>query len=86
MVSKCANPACHVPFRYLHEGRIFSLPKNARDPRGPVLERYWLCAACSENLTLVLQQGKVELRVLAATPPPKPAPARVAAVASRGAA
>lgn len=65
MVSKCANPACSASFRYLHEGRIFSIysvnPGRLPDWResGANIERYWLCPACARNMTLVLRQGEV---------------------------
>ena len=69
MVSKCANPACSAPFRYLHEGRIFTVrsdtPSHRSDGADPNVERYWLCSTCSNNLTLVLQNGRVTLRALA---------------------
>ena len=70
MVSKCANPACLAPFRYLHEGRIFTVRGAAQhaDVADPVVERYWLCSRCSDRMTLVLQRGKVLLRALAAIP------------------
>ena len=80
MVSKCANPACMAPFRYLHEGRIFTVrahaPEHRADGADPKVERYWLCSNCSDRMTLVLQSGRVLLRSLAAIPEAglKPAP------------
>ncbi len=72
MVSKCANPACMAPFRYLHEGRIFTVRTEGAEHRpdgaDPKVERYWLCSTCSDRMTLVLQSGKVLLRALAAIP------------------
>jgi hypothetical protein len=72
MVSKCANPSCLAPFRYLHEGRIFTVRASAAEHRHEVsdaiVERYWLCSSCSNSMTLVLQSGKVLLRSLAAIP------------------
>lgn len=65
MVSKCANPACLAPFRYLHEGRIFTVRGHGADLN---VERYWLCSSCSESMTLVLKNGRVALRSLAARP------------------
>lgn len=69
MVSKCANPACNAPFRYLHEGRIFSVSRDSPEHvvEHPV-ERYWLCSNCSDRMTLVLQHGTVMPRALAAIP------------------
>ena len=81
MVSKCANPACLAPFRYLHEGRIFTVRTHGTEHRpdgaDPKVERYWLCSTCSESMTLVLQSGKVLLHSLAAIPEAgiKPSPA-----------
>jgi hypothetical protein len=66
MVSKCANPACSASFRYLHEGRIFSI--YSHEPASPlrdwsdthqVVERYWLCPECARMMTLVLRRGEV---------------------------
>ncbi len=61
MLSKCANPACSASFRYLHQGRIFTLVLDP-EPTGadavwdhrverPV-ERYWLCEVCAQSMTL----------------------------------
>ena len=82
MVSKCANPACKAPFRYLHEGRIFSIRSDSAEhstkAAGRTVERYWLCSTCSDHMTLVLQSGKVMLRALAAIPEPGMKPVRAA--------
>lgn len=87
MVSKCANPACLTPFRYLHEGRIFTLrasaPEHHQDVANPILERYWLCSSCCETMTLVLRSGKVWLRSLAEIPEAGMKPVRAAAAAKR---
>ena len=67
MLSKCANPQCSVPFRYLHEGRIFSVHADVdqRHITPPaIVERYWLCSTCSNRLTLVLRNGQVTLKPL----------------------
>ena len=70
MISKCANPACSVPFHYMREGRLFRMEFDP-DPHaeGPAfvgqlkpprkIEHFWLCGACSATLTLVMQEGKV---------------------------
>ncbi len=74
MLSKCANPACSAPFRYLHEGRIFTALFDTRagvraadgfedSPRR--VERYWLCDTCAHTMTLVLSGGRVVLRPVA---------------------
>jgi hypothetical protein len=71
MISKCANPACAVPFRYMREGRLFRMEFDP-DPQGsgPALvgsaklkrkiEHFWLCGTCSATLTLIIQDGKVQ--------------------------
>jgi hypothetical protein len=59
MLSKCANPACSTPFRYLRDGKIFEIDstrsgkaveekKSARH-----VEFFWLCGECSLQLTIV---------------------------------
>lgn len=70
MVSKCANPHCSVPFRYLHEGRVFSVRHDPRrhESAAMTVERYWLCSACCDRLTLVLRNGQVSLQPLAPSP------------------
>lgn len=87
MVSKCANPACMAPFRYLHEGRIFTVHANPAEHRpdgaDPKVERYWLCSTCSDSMTLVLQSGKVLLRALAGIPEADLKPVRAAARTTR---
>ncbi len=64
MLSKCANPSCSAPFRYLHEGKMFQLDMEVM--RGPEvrhqgrklvskqkwsrkIEHYWLCNACASS-------------------------------------
>jgi hypothetical protein len=87
MVSKCANPSCVAPFRYLHEGRIFTVrareTEHRPDGADPKVERYWLCSTCSDRMTLVLQSGRVLLRALAAIPEAGLRPARSVARADR---
>ena len=71
MVSKCANPGCSTPFRYLHEGKLFRIETPMLDPplAGSLhhprsvkmvprsVEFYWLCSACSTVMTLVFKPG-----------------------------
>jgi hypothetical protein len=83
MLSKCANPECSEMFRYIHEGKIFYLDPTpevtiATGMLHPELqERFWLCARCSKELTLIWGGTKVKLVRLpieaTATPLP-PAP------------
>jgi hypothetical protein len=58
MVSKCVNPYCAAPFRYLDQGRLFRLendvPVKSREPA----EYFWLCSACSRTMTLCLSEDR----------------------------
>jgi hypothetical protein len=77
MLSKCANPECTEIFRYLHAGKIFYLAPTpniqiAMGMQHPELfERFWLCAQCSKQMTLVW--GGTEVKVV-------PLPAKLAIV------
>ncbi len=67
MLSKCANPLCCAPFRYLHEGRIFNIEVGAwcENPNGdpsPKIEHFWLCSRCARTLKVVLSDGRVKVR------------------------
>jgi len=64
MLSKCANPGCPAPFRYLHQGKLFRLDTGTEHPstknsEKPVrhLEFFWLCEECAARLTLDYKQG-----------------------------
>jgi hypothetical protein len=52
MLSRCLNPGCSALFRYLYDGRIFTVECFVTSPDGLNTERiiahYWLCgpAAC----------------------------------------
>jgi hypothetical protein len=70
MLSKCANPACDAHFLYLHEGKLFrtelekegnvAMIDSAMSSRKPVrrIEYFWLCGACSEDMTLVFDKKR----------------------------
>jgi hypothetical protein len=64
MLSRCANPGCGKPFRYLHEGRIFNLPVPADTSTQTARQRpltivhFWLCARCCTTLKVVLERGE----------------------------
>jgi len=71
MLSKCANPACFVRFRFLHEGRIFAVdprplllataaePEDWVKPKSGAVEFFWLCNDCARDLTVCIQGGHV---------------------------
>jgi hypothetical protein len=76
MLSKCANPVCSETFRYLHQGRIFQLvPTPAMElaavAKGLLLvERFWLCDACSKEMTVIWDGARAKVVRL----PQKPIP------------
>ncbi len=67
MLSKCANPRCITPFRYLHEGKLFriEMPSLASRTSSPGVnmkkpprrtEFFWLCDTCSAQMTVVYEK------------------------------
>jgi hypothetical protein len=69
MLSNCLNPACGATFRYLHEGRVFSVDRVCLPPLSMKsgvrkLERYWLCSSCASRLRIVVENGEVVTRPL----------------------
>lgn len=65
MVSRCANPACLAPLRYLRDGRLFQFEirslivpglkaarAKTRADSSRQVSHFWLCGQCSSNLTL----------------------------------
>lgn len=76
MLSKCANPVCSACFRFLHDGKVFSVTLAPRPPAkgaseyfwgSPVphrVEYYWLCENCSRSMTLIWDHGRVAVRPL----------------------
>ncbi len=75
MLSKCANPACSASFRYLHQGRIFSLVLDPEPTATDVVwdhrverpvERYWLCEVCAQSMTLGRDGKSVVVRPMPA--------------------
>jgi hypothetical protein len=67
MLSKCANPECSEILRYLYDGKIFYLAPTpdiriAMGMLRPALrERFWLCARCSKEMTVVWSGPHVTL-------------------------
>ena len=68
MISKCANPECSAPFRYLREGKLFRVDLEQVDSRPPGqndsdktwhhVEHFWLCGRCALTMTLVAEKGR----------------------------
>jgi hypothetical protein len=69
MVSKCANPGCSTPFRYLHEGKLFRSETDVPVPglsyseagdftaaRARRIEFFWLCEKCAAAMTLTFRK------------------------------
>ena len=73
MLSKCANPECSEPFRFLHQGKLFYLAPapgvpNADDEFATLPhERFWLCDCCCRLMTMVWEGAQAKL-----IPLPKP--------------
>jgi hypothetical protein len=77
MLSKCANPSCSAQFRYLGEGRIFTLLAGPHSvPTDLVwdqatetkVERYWLCKACSQTMTVCRVKDRTVVRQMRGRP------------------
>jgi hypothetical protein len=95
MLSKCANPGCSEAFRYFGQGRVFEVhfedaelcEKAGRVPfalelkkQDKSVEHFWLCAKCSDKLTVALdRQNNVSILPLPSGKPVAPAPYRRAA-------
>ena len=73
MLSQCANPGCSETFRYLHEGKIFYLAPTpdvqiALGMQSEALhERFWLCAPCSKEMTVIWDGMKAKVTRLPAS-------------------
>ena len=77
MLSKCANPSCSAQFRYLSEGRIFTLLAGPHsEPTDLVwdqanetkVERYWLCQVCSQTMTVCRVKDRTVVRQIRGHP------------------
>lgn len=75
MLSRCANPACGAPFRYLKEGAVYIAewanegdtcelgnPAGSLNGRWSRREMYWLCSNCNRSLLLIANGGQVLTR------------------------
>jgi hypothetical protein len=69
LLHKCANPACHNPFRKLSQGKLFLVetePLEGSDLRRTSwkgksshrVEYYWLCDQCAFVLTLSYEKER----------------------------
>lgn len=69
MLHKCANPACHNPFRKLSHGKLFLVETDPMQLSGARrarwrglsnhrIEYYWLCDECAFVLTLSYEKGQ----------------------------
>ena len=60
MIHECANPECHTPFHYLHDGKLFAIYRPATSVNSNTwperttgkVEFAWLCGACAERLSV----------------------------------
>lgn len=53
MISKCSNPQCGKPFRYLSHGKLFSFPAGKSGLRVGAVCWHWLCGECAQRFKLV---------------------------------
>lgn len=66
VISKCANPECSVPLRYLRDGRLYQFEVKATRVLSPdqsgissgikrpsrQIWHFWLCGQCASTMTL----------------------------------
>jgi hypothetical protein len=61
MLFRCLNPGCNALFRYLYDGRIFTVERFVTSPDGcngeRIIEHYWLCGPCSMAMKVVVEDG-----------------------------
>jgi hypothetical protein len=77
MLSKCANPACSRPFRYLRDGKLFEIDSRDEVNRSAAGERetvrkvefFWLCGDCSAQLTIINDKHRGIITVPIVAPP-----------------
>jgi hypothetical protein len=81
MVTKCANPTCSIPLRYLRDGRLFQFEVRSRGESRRLsrqVAHFWLCGNCSSSLTLVFDPAS-GVRVVPLVPLHALEPSRIAA-------
>ena len=57
MLSKCANPACSNTFRYFREGKLYLIDAKEQPGKSRVLEYFWLCSSCCQDMTIQIDGG-----------------------------
>jgi hypothetical protein len=75
MLAKCTNSSCSASFRHLDDGRLFLLETDPifGSSKAKTTEYFWLCKACSAEMTLRLTpDGKVMAGGLPEAPPRDP--------------
>jgi hypothetical protein len=61
MISKCTNPQCRRPFKYLRDGKVFVIQQRSESPGGQadlIGRAYFLCAECSRTHTIIARDGQ----------------------------
>ncbi len=61
MISRCENPECGRPFKYLHQGKVFILQQESevQGAHADLIEKlYFLCADCARTHTIVFRDGR----------------------------
>jgi len=73
MVSKCVNPYCHRPFRYLGHGKLFAIEYPPTLESGSHIrtrEHFWLCEECCQTMTVAIrhEHGRPAVRIINLSP------------------
>jgi hypothetical protein len=69
MISHCANPNCHRPFRSLKQGRLVVLPpwRNSAAAGTAQLDVAWLCDNCAGFFRIARgEDGRLQVAKVAA--------------------
>ena len=75
MVSKCINPYCNRPFRYLSAGKLFVTEYPATFAAGVIVhsrtrEHFLLCEDCARSMTVAVRRehGGISIRIVNLAP------------------